>query len=76
MNLAALSSSDLRCVSTSATHSTVSARWICSCLESCGRAIVVSLSLIADAIPSVNVSTISSSEKLPKDLVSLVTPAG
>lgn len=36
----------------------------------------MSLSLIADAIPSVNVSTISSSEKLPKDLVSLVTPAG
>jgi hypothetical protein len=38
----------------------------------------VSFSVIADAIASVTVSTSSSSsvEKLPKDLVSLLPPAG
>jgi hypothetical protein len=37
----------------------------------------VSFSLIADAMLSVTVSTVSSSlEKLPKDLDSLVIPAG
>ncbi len=71
MNLAALSSIERRCFSTTATHSTMSAKWICSCLDNCGRAILVSFSLIAAATPSVTVSASSSSSfaKAPKDLV-------
>lgn len=76
MNRAALSSMERLCFSTIDTHSTMSARWICSCRESWGRATCVSFSLIARATSSVTVSISSSSSvKLLKAVFPALLPA-